>query len=119
MWLQSRLRRVKYITLVNLLAGSDIFEFDGRAIDPDGPAAPRIPFPEYLTDGDRSADMARHLVHWLTDATAYAERRAWLGQLKASYGQPGASGRAAQYILDRTAVARRAGRLPARRNRAA
>ncbi len=101
LWLaKALLLRVKYITLVNLLATDDIQRVEnGRHIDPDSPAAERIPFPEYPTCSDPSDRVASHIVQWLTDGQQRSARIRQLAQLKAKYGQPGASKLAAQHIL--------------------
>ena len=58
-FVQRFFRKVKYITLVNLLAG------DGRGEEI---------FPEYLTCEDRSADIAQHVIEWLSDAAKRQSR---------------------------------------------
>jgi lipid-A-disaccharide synthase len=90
---------VKYVTLVNILADEKPFAVDGRPFDPHAPAAKRVPFPEYPTWQDRSADLAAHLIEWLSDDAELQRRRELLRDLKARYAQPGASSRAAEYIL--------------------
>ena len=55
--------------------------------------------PEYPTWRDRSADVARHVVEWLTDEPA---RQALIGrmiELREQIGRGGASVTAAEYIL--------------------
>ena len=98
-WIQSRLRKVRYITLVNLLTAADPF-VDGLAgvYDPEDSRDAHVLMPEYLTYQDKSAQVARHVVTWLTDEAEqqYTVRR--LAELKAEVGQGGASRRAAQYI---------------------
>jgi lipid-A-disaccharide synthase len=92
-------RKVKYITLVNLLATNDLFPKTISVYDPDDSQAEQVPFPEYLTYGDRSRQIAAHIVEWLTDRMAYQLRIAPLRILKQKYAQPGASAKAAQFIL--------------------
>jgi len=94
-------RKARYITLVNLLAAREPFVHDGRVHDPDAPGAEPVPYPEYLTCEDRSAPIAAHLVRWLTNPAAHAACVAQLERLKAAYGHPGASARAADYVLAR------------------
>ncbi len=63
--LQSWFRRVKYITLVNLLAADDIFFGTSQAAGAEAAGAENPLFPEFVTCTDKSADMARanhHLV---------------------------------------------------------
>lgn len=95
----TRLLRVKYITLVNLLATNQIAATSGRVFDPDAPDAEPVPFPEYLTSADRTTPMAAHLARWLTDETEYQRRVAQLDALARDYAFPGASVAAAEYIL--------------------
>ena len=97
---QQRFRRVKYITLVNLLAGGELFPADTTPYDPDSPEAGEVLFPEYLTCEDRSPQIAKHVVGWLTDETSRAELIERLSRLRAEVGHGGAAASAAQYLLD-------------------
>jgi len=94
-----RTLRVKYITLVNLLATKDIRVTSSLLYDPDAEGAEPVPFPEYLTCTDKSAEMAAHVVHWLTNPQEYRRRVEQLEQLADRYAHPGASVAAAQYVL--------------------
>ncbi len=69
-----------YITLVNLLAGRELFR-------------------EFLTRECPAAALAEQILSWLNDASAYAAIRAELAELRARVAVPGACARAAQYIL--------------------
>ncbi len=69
-----------------------------------------VPFPEYLTCEDKSAEIAGHIIEWLTDPAARAARVGALAALRAQVAHGGASRRAAEYILDVLA-----GRPPLRR----
>ena len=95
---QQFFRRVRYITLVNLLAASDRFRLD-PPYDPDGPGAEEVLFPEYLTALDRSRQMAGHAIGWLCDEARRQALVARLGELKAAVGHGGASRQAAGIIL--------------------
>jgi lipid-A-disaccharide synthase len=98
-WVQGFFRKVKYITLVNLLTADELFPKDVTPYDPSQPDADRVLFPEYLTCEDRSPQIAGHVIEWLRQPTrrqALVER---LAQLKAQVGHGGASARAAEYIL--------------------
>ncbi len=75
------LRNCPYISLVNLLAGKELF-------------------PELLTHRDESAAAAGHVLRWLDDATAYERVCAGLAELRRKVAEPGACDRAAGYILD-------------------
>ncbi len=96
---QWALRKVRYITLVNLLTANDPFDDRSAGIyDPADPRDQHVLMPEYLTMGDRTNELAAHVVHWLTDPQAYGNRRQALEDLKNRVAQGGASERAAEYI---------------------
>lgn len=97
--------RVRYITLVNLLAADEIFTDKRTVYDPDDPQAERVPFPEYLTCEDKSDNVAAHVVKWLTDSRAYQLRVGSLRELKQRYAVPGASEKAAEFILKELPIA--------------
>ena len=101
---QRLFRKVKYITLVNLLAewekepGGEVRHAACGFADA-GPGSDDLLFPEYLTCEDRSAEIAAHLVEWLTDQEKLHTRVADLARLKEKVAQGGASARAAEYVL--------------------
>ena len=97
--MQKRFRKVKYITLVNLLSTGELYPADLSPYDPSQPGAEKVLFPEYLTCEDKSAAMAGHVIQWLKDSAALARQIAALEQLKAEVAHGGALGRAAEYIL--------------------
>jgi lipid-A-disaccharide synthase len=90
-------RKVRYITLVNLLAADD--PFSETATEMSGEAPQQMLFPEYLTCDDKSDEIAAHVVQWLADPAARKARIDDLARLKARVAQGGASRRAAEYIL--------------------
>jgi len=97
---QQYFRKVKYITLVNLLAMKDpLHPGDIRPYDPASREAQEVLFPEYLTCGDRSGQMARHLVEWLTDRECRAACTDRLEMLRAAVARPGAARQASRIIL--------------------
>lgn len=98
-FVQGFFRKVKYITLVNLLAAEDAFDRDVAPFNPSQPGADRVPFPEYLTCEDKSAEIAAHVIEWLTDPVKREARVARLERLRDHVGHGGASQRAAEYIL--------------------
>lgn len=98
LWLARKLLTVRYITLPNLIACEDRFDVSSR-YDPDGPAGDFVPFPEYLTIEDRSAEIAQKIVGWLSDPAVYAERVAWLERLKQEHAHGGASKTAADHLV--------------------
>jgi lipid-A-disaccharide synthase len=71
----------RYITLVNLLAGEELY-------------------PEFLCDRDPAEQMAEHVLKWLNDPSAAAELRQRLLALRQRVGEPGACERAARFIVD-------------------
>jgi lipid-A-disaccharide synthase len=96
---QRMFRRCKYITLVNLLISDQ--RFDPRSpYDPDdGRYLDEAPYPEYLSCEDRSAGMAHHLVRWLLNPELRRQAVDRLQPLRDEFVKPGASVRAADYIL--------------------
>jgi lipid-A-disaccharide synthase len=97
---QKRFRKVKFITLVNLLATDELFPADTTPFDPDAAGDREVLFPEYLTCEDKSPQIAKHVIHWLTRPLERQQLVDRLSKLKAEVGHGGASTRAAQYILD-------------------
>jgi lipid-A-disaccharide synthase len=96
-----RLVQVRYITLVNLLTADGLY-FDRthrNTYEPGEPGHENVLMPEYPTCRDRSADVARHAIEWLTDEASRQRAIARLAQLRQDVGQGGASIRAAQYII--------------------
>ncbi len=96
---QKRFRKVKYITLVNLLSTGELYPADLSPYNPSQPGAEKVLFPEYLTCEDKSAAVAGHVIEWLNDPAALARQIAALEQLKAKVAHGGASARAAEYLL--------------------
>jgi len=96
-----RLLKVRYITLVNLLATDQIYA------DADHPAPynrneaghEQVLMPEYPTWRDRSPDLASHVIEWLTDESARQLAIAGLAELRDRVAQGGASAKAAEYIV--------------------
>jgi len=99
-WAQTFFRKVKYITLVNLLADRDPLGADWKPYDPDAPYAEIVPLPEYLTWRDKSPQIARRVAAWLLDDMERAASVARLERLRSEHVRGGASNRAAEYILD-------------------
>jgi lipid-A-disaccharide synthase len=97
---QAFLLRIKFITLVNLIAAKEIRRPSFRLYDPDDPIAESCVMPEYLTAGDPSQKVARRMLGWLRDSRSHSENVAELDRLAVRYAQPGATARAADYLLD-------------------
>jgi lipid-A-disaccharide synthase len=70
-----------YITLVNILAGHELF-------------------PEFIGRRDVSATLSGHVLNWLRDAGAREAIVAELAQIRSRVAQPGATARTAEYILN-------------------
>ncbi|MDX1947403.1 MAG: lipid-A-disaccharide synthase [Pirellulaceae bacterium] len=115
-WTYAALRRfmkVRYITLVNLLT-ADRIEIDDEHPAPYDSAHPshrQVLMPEYPTCGDRSADIARHAVEWLTDEPARQRLIGRMERLKGELCRGGASARAADYIAAELAGQRQVRRV--------
>ncbi|MBX3426738.1 MAG: lipid-A-disaccharide synthase [Pirellulales bacterium] len=93
-------RRVRYITLVNLLTAEDPFTARPAGhYDPGDPRDAHVLLPEYLTCEDRSRDLADHVLQWLTDHAERSRVERGLTELASRVGQGGASHRAADYIV--------------------
>ncbi len=71
---------VKHISLVNLIAGRELF-------------------PEFLTSHDAGAEVAAQLLRWLDNPTAASLVRSEMAALRADVAKPGACRRAAQEVL--------------------
>ncbi|MGI9518612.1 MAG: lipid-A-disaccharide synthase [Pirellulaceae bacterium] len=91
------LLRVRYITLVNLLA-SDSIERGASSYDPDDPDS-NAPMPEYPTYSDCSDQVATWINRWFDQPALLQQRLAQLDQLAKAFAQPGASERAAEYVF--------------------
>lgn len=97
--LKQLLMRVKYITLVNLLWTSDIRRRTWRTFDPDASRAERVPMPEYLTTRPCPERLAAHVLRWFSDDSARAATVDQLDRLARQFAVPGATRRAAQFIV--------------------
>jgi lipid-A-disaccharide synthase len=73
--------KAKYISLVNLLADSEVF-------------------PEYLTERDVSRELARWAELWLSDPAERARASSVLADLRDTVAVPGATDRAAREIVE-------------------
>jgi lipid-A-disaccharide synthase len=99
-FIQSCFRKVRYITLVNLLTAEDYSTRRPAAVyDPADSLDAHVLLPEYLTYEDKSGQLAAHCIEWLTDPEAHQRRVAQLRQLRDQFAAGGASERAAEYIV--------------------
>lgn len=92
-------RKVKFITLANLLAVPNPFPGKPGHYDPNDPEDAIVPMPEYLTWEDKSKQLAAHITEWLTDEAERTRRVQQLQQISACFDEGGASKKAAVYIL--------------------
>jgi lipid-A-disaccharide synthase len=74
-------KKVKYISLVNLLAGVELF-------------------PEFLTVRSPARQISQHVLRWLDNESLYEELRRRLQALRKQVGEPGACKRAAHFLID-------------------
>jgi lipid-A-disaccharide synthase len=81
LWVARPFIKAKYISLVNLLAGREVF-------------------PEYLTWQDASDDLVRWALAWLDDPEARSRTTAAIDRLRQQVARPGASDRAAECIAE-------------------
>jgi lipid-A-disaccharide synthase len=102
---QKFFRKVKYITLVNLLSTGKLYTGDIEPYDPSQPDADKVLFPEYLTCEDKSSQIAAHVIEWLTQPERRARRVEELKKLRTDVAHGGASRRAAAYIMERIRAA--------------
>lgn len=105
MLVQALLIRVRFITLVNLIAVPDIRRKTWRPYNPDDPAhrdadpAELAVMPEYLTAGNPSRQMARHVITWFQQPESRQSVIQRLDELARQIAQPGATAKAADYIF--------------------
>jgi lipid-A-disaccharide synthase len=107
-FVQSFFRKVRYITLVNLLTATDLFPKKVATYNPGDPVDAHVLMPEYLTCEDKSEQVANHVIEWLYQPAKRTARIAQLAALKEHIGHGGASRRAADYVLDALAARGRA-----------
>jgi lipid-A-disaccharide synthase len=80
LWIARRLVKLPFITLVNLLAGEELF-------------------PEITTSRDESDRIAPHVAGWLTDPARRSAAVARLEALRDLVATPGACDRAAEFLI--------------------
>jgi lipid-A-disaccharide synthase len=106
---QSWFRHARFITLVNLLAARDPVgptRPGWRAPREVAPADPEAIFPEYLAVQDPAAQMAEHVVEWLTQPAARESVIARLDAVADRVAHGGSAERAAAAVLSIAAQAR-------------
>ncbi len=90
--------RVKYITLVNMLA-DEPFAKRLRLLDSNWNEGGDTPFPEFVTSRDKSHQIASHIIRWLKHPEERERCRKQLQSIRAEVAHGGASAQAAEYIL--------------------
>ena len=96
---QAILMRTRFITLVNLFAAKDIRKRTWAPYDPDETGAEPTVMPEYLTSGDPSLAVATRAIELLKNEELLNAKIEELDSLAKQYAIPGATNRAADYIL--------------------
>ncbi len=81
LWLSQFFRKCRFISLVNLLAGHELY-------------------PEFLTHRDEAESVAACVLRWLNDEAAYRQVCEELTALRARVARPGACDAAARYLLE-------------------
>lgn len=105
-WLiQSAVLKVKYITLVNLLAVKSIGKLNWKTYNPDASNAEHVPMPEYLSVSECSKPVANRVNHLLADEDARRNNIAELTDLKRRFAKTGASKTAASLIVNQLLAA--------------
>jgi lipid-A-disaccharide synthase len=102
-FVQRFFRKVRYITLVNLLVTDDLFPRKVSVYDPQDPADAAVLMPEYLSCQDKSPQIAAHVIEWLSTPAVREALVAKMAALKERVGHGGASQRAAEYLFAKLA----------------
>lgn len=97
--MQAILIRCKFITLPNLMATQSIERTGWSPYDPDAEGAEEVLMPEYLTWKDCSDKAAAHVIRWLRSKSEHLSKTKALDRLAKEYAKPGATIRAADYII--------------------
>lgn len=98
---QSILLRTKFITLTNLIATEDIRK---RTWAPSDPRVEEMVMPEYLSVASPAKRVAEDVVRWLADESLFHQNVNRLDELAKKYAKPGATKRAAEYLLESLGV---------------
>ena len=105
---QAFLLRTKFITLVNLIAAKDIRKRTWGVYDPDDPAndgdEEAAVMPEYVTVGNPAPAVAKKAIAWLNDPQQLERNSDQLDRLAIEYARPGATDRAAEWLLERLSL---------------
>lgn len=93
---QAILMRTQFMTLTNLMAAEDIRKTTWAPSNAD---VDDVVMPEYMTTGSPAEKMAANVVSWLSDPKAMSDNVRQLDELARQYAKPGATKRAAEYLL--------------------
>ncbi len=96
---QSIMLRTKFITLVNLIAAKDIAKKTWRPYDPDQSGGEVALMPEYLVTGNPAEKVAVHAIQWLKDPDVRQQKIEAMDKLAVEIAKPGATEKAADFIL--------------------
>ena len=100
-FVQRYFRKVRFITLVNLLSTDDRYCDNGELYDA---TRDNVPYPEYLTSSDVAETMAADLIRWLDNDDAIRATQQKLNAVRQLFPTSGASRTAAEYILHHLAL---------------
>ena len=100
MLLQAIVLRCKFITLPNLMNTSDIRKTTWWPHNPDTSQDSAL-MPEYMTWRDASQRVSNWIVKWLTSEESRLAKAAELDLLAKQFAQPGATDRAAEFIVSK------------------
>ncbi len=98
--LQVFVLKCRYITLTNLMSANDISKASWWPYDPDAVGAEDVAMPEYMSALDRSQQIADRIVGWLQNSAEMENQRQALNRLAVRFAVPGATSRAADYIIN-------------------
>lgn len=99
--MQAMFRRVKYFTLVNLLNAKELHPQDLRLYQPDQPESVDVLYPEYLCLGDRSSEIAAHVIDWIQHENGRNQVIQGLQALNRQVAIPGSTQRVAELLAAR------------------
>ncbi len=102
-FLANRFLRCRFITLVNLMSLTSIERGSLPLFKPEQAPHDACPMPEFLNRGaeDRHFAVAARIADWFSNPISRQQNRKWLDELAMRHAVTGASGRAAEYILDK------------------
>jgi lipid-A-disaccharide synthase len=100
MCLQRIFLKCKYITLVNLMAAENIARGLWNRNNAADPRSAEMVMPEFLTSGDCSEAVSKHVLRWIDDRQAREATVRRMDGLAKKYALPGATEMSAAHILN-------------------